>query len=515
MYRSQSGASGVRSRFTWAGRIAPSLVVAGLVLLLCATSLPAPALAYTPVGISPPPAYPPENLTSGNTTVGNHTVSNLTVDANFSVQPNDTYRAVPYTFWGVNGDAFEVFNNSTASQIRATPLEYVRWPGGRASDLYDPINNSMSLGNGLSFAPPTSEVKFVSWCKSVHCRAIMGLPGEIDNPALAKEIVSYVENTLHFHPAYWEIGNEPAQWTHFGIPWALWTPLQDSNITPAGYAKLVQSYVIAIRSVDPSAKIIGLPGVGTGAWHEADWIEATVALNGPNLSGVGIHVYPAGHDNAQTGTLAQFYASLTSPSSLSVRVPSDLAAIKAGCPSCKNIRIFATEVGSGSVGTIGTGAYGRYMSGFSQVPYLATEVVQGLNVRMANLDFYDLKSSYPGSLLKSGGTARPAYYLFSEILSQLGSKVVRSKESAPVGGFYAVATVDPTTKTLSILFTNVNTTTSIHLNLKGSGCPLGGPGDSLKWSDSTSRPVPGTWAGAIPPYWTLAPSSVLLLQFHL
>src|SRR4029077_6850449 len=109
-------------------------------------------------------------------------------------------------------------------------------------------------------------------------------PAEIDSPSTAAYDVAYTEQVLQFRPAYWEIGNEPAIWTHFQLPWSEWAPAQNLNATPVQFAQVVQRYVTAIHAVDPSAAIIGLGGVGTGAYGETPWITSTVRLNGPNLS---------------------------------------------------------------------------------------------------------------------------------------------------------------------------------------------------------------------------------------
>jgi hypothetical protein len=213
--------------------------------------------------------------------------------------------------------------------------------------------------------------------------------------------------------------------------------------------------------------------------------------------------------------LADFYGSLTGASSLAVRVPADLAAISAACPTCFKLRLFVTEIGSGSVGTTATGTYGAYMAGFDQVPYVATEAIQGLNQRgVSNLDFYDLQGVYPGALLTKSGTARPLYYLFSDLLNQLGPKIVPSTATWAAGGFYAVATVDPTTGVQTLLFTNVNTKDEVHIDLAGSGLNRTGTGVSWAWSNKTNEPTSTTWSRYVPANWTLPAVSVLLLTIH-
>ena len=128
----------------------------------------------------------------------------------------------------------------------------------------------MNATTGAASNVTTNLTSFVTWCETFGCHAILELPAEIDDPSTAAYDVSYTERVLAFHPSYWEIGNEPAIWTHFEIPWSEWNASQAQNATPEQFAQVVPAYNIAIHSVDPSAPIIGLGGVGTGAFAEAE-----------------------------------------------------------------------------------------------------------------------------------------------------------------------------------------------------------------------------------------------------
>src|SRR5579871_5396239 len=203
-------------------------------------------------------------------------------------------------FWGADVRIFSPANSTLAAGYNASGLEFVRWPGGAVADEYNLSSNRLYHALGRYITPPTSFLQFVHWCLPVRCQAIVQLPGEIGSPSTAAYLVNYIENVVGFHPAYYEIGNEPALWKHYGIPWSNWTSTQRVKVTAMGYAHLVQNYTAAIRGVDPDAQIIGLPGFGQGGYHEPTWIQDSVAVNGPNLSAVSIHVYPSGRGPAGT-----------------------------------------------------------------------------------------------------------------------------------------------------------------------------------------------------------------------
>ncbi|MCI4360101.1 MAG: hypothetical protein L3J91_00195, partial [Thermoplasmata archaeon] len=197
-------------------------------------------------------------------------------------------------FWGVNVGPNVEPSTALADALARSPARVVRFPGGASGDEFNFTAGTLTNDSGVAKPAVENLSEFSAWCRSVACEPILELPGEIDSPSTGAFYVAYAEQTLGVHPIAWEIGNEPALWSHFGVPWSGWTLAQRVTPTPSQYAQVVRAYVAAIRAVDATAPILGLPGVGTGEYQETAWINATVALNGPNLSGVAIHAYPAG-----------------------------------------------------------------------------------------------------------------------------------------------------------------------------------------------------------------------------
>jgi hypothetical protein len=416
---------------------------------------------------------------------------------------------LPPGFWGADVRPNYAMNSSTLLAYNATPLTTLRWPGGGDGDEYNYTANRLYNDNGTSFSPPTNESEFIQFCRDVHCQAILELPGEIDDPSTAAYYVEYTLRTFHFTPAYWEIGNEPAQWTHEGIPWASWNTSQARNATPGTYAQLAHAYIAAIRTVAPTASFIGLPGVGTGGYDEAVWIRATVALNGPNLSAVSIHVYPAG--GSVTGGLpteASFLADLGGHGALPYRIPIDRAAIRNGCPSCKQIRLLVTELGSGTQG----GSYARYMAGFADTLFLAAEGVQGVTLSMPVLAVYAWQSTYNGSLLTPTGAVTNSYALYTTFFEHLDPAVLNTSLTHTPGNVFAVATRNVTGTGYALLVVNANLTAAVQFGLVGSGFPVLGAGSEYTWTALHKGPNSSSWALVPPLTWTLPPSSILLLS---
>jgi hypothetical protein len=414
--------------------------------------------------------------------------------------------AMSPTFWGVNVRADQKLGNTQRSYLPSTPVKLVRWPGGNLGECYNMTANGgtglVYNDNGTSFQPPWTTAQFVSWCLSINCQAIFTVPAEIDNPAIAASFVTYVQTTLDFYPAYWEIGNEPSLWDHFGIPWSHWNTSQESWVTPTQYADAVQSYVSAMKVVNPHIRFIGLGGVGSGAYGEPSWINATVDVNGPNLTAVAIHVYPAGAGTVGESD-AKIYSSVVGNLSLLVRIPRDLAAIRSSCPSC-HIQLMVDEFNAASGNNLSA-----FMSGFQLVPYVAAELEQGICLNASSMEFWALAGGYAGSLFNSSGSARPVSTLYSALLPHLDSIVLRTSVTSALPNIYALATENTTANPgSSLLIANLNSTLSARILLTGSGFPVNSSGTVWLWNASSPAPLSQPLSKGSSSGWVLPPESV-------
>lgn len=408
-------------------------------------------------------------------------------------------------FWGVNVRADEPVPSSPLPE----GTEVVRWPGG---ELGDRLNVSADGGEGIEYndsgatEPPTETIaEFASWCETEDCAAIVTLPGEIDEPSAAAYEVWYVEQVVRFHPLYWEIGNEPGLWEHFGIPWTQWTATQQVGVAPTTFAEVVHAYIAAIRGVDPAAQFVGLGGVGSeNEANESTWIEDTVDVNGPNLSAVAIHAYPAGAGTPGESA-ASIYASLWGADGLEVRVPRDRAAISAACPSC-HIQVIVDEYNAASGATLDD-----FLEGAEVVPYDATLVEQAMTLNVTSLDFFDLQGGYGGAWISSDGSVRPVSELYSELLPRLGDEVFSGTLNRTLPTLYVEATENGSgPKGSELLLVNTNTTNPVRLSLVGSRFPYGGAVLGWNWSTDDLSPTEISWPSGAPPIVTLPPESVTI-----
>ena len=421
------------------------------------------------------------------------------------VSPNPTTQ-LSGQFWGADLRIFSPANSTVASAYNQTGLSFVRWPGGAVADDFNVTANRIYHYRGAYATPPTSIAQFASWCLSVRCQSIVQLPGEINSSSTGAYYVDYIENTVGFHPNYWEIGNEPALWHHFNVPWVNWTSTQRVKITPLGYAHVVQAYAAAIHSVDPSARILGLPGFGQGGYNEPTWIQDSVMVNGPNLSGVAIHVYPSGRGPAGTPSLSQFYRTLGGHGTLSYRIPRDRAAVAAGCGNCTNIPVFVSEMGAGSAG----GSFTAFMKSYDNVPYIGTEVLQGIELNITNIDLFALQSRFPGSLLNMSFAYTPVGVLYSTFFTQLGRGILPITTTTLTPGVRLMVAEGATPSTLALLAISTNTSTAQIVRMQGSGFPTG-PGTVIAWNASSAAPVSTFYNVTIPTSLVVPPRGILMV----
>ena len=414
-------------------------------------------------------------------------------------------RPLAPAFFGTDVRVDAPFQSTQVNELNRTVVRYVVWPGGAIADRYDAVANKLYSTSGQVSTPSSNEAQFVAGCRAIGCHVILQVPAEIDEPSVGAAMINYTIHNLSFTPDYIEIGNEPALWTHFGTPWSQWGSGTSGNATPATYAKVVQQYILAIRAVDPTAKFVGLPGVGQGASPEPSWLSATVKLNGPNLSAVGVHVYPGGSNSPSSPTLSQFFAQLSGSASLPVRIPKDRAAMAAACSGCGSLSILVTELGASGSAT----SFSSFMAGFPNVPYITTELIQGMELNLSSLDDFAFQNSYPGSWYASNGTQKPVYTLYQQILPLVGSEFVPVVLSPSTAALSVALLEDPANGSEALLVANTNTTAARTLDLSGLGL-TGNAG--LTWWNASAVSPSTVRASTVPTVFAVAPESIGLLS---
>lgn len=407
-------------------------------------------------------------------------------------------------FFGVNVQEVAVGGPALAARVNATPLTLFRFtPNGEATDQIAGLTY-----NSSGFAGPTlgfTDAEFVAWCESLHCRSEMMVPAEIDNTAIAVATVAYVEGTLGFHPTYWAIGNEPQQWTHFGIPWLDWRTSDSSTPSPLQYATEVLAYAQALRAFDPSIQLIGLESSVGGGQAKA-WLQNVSAVAGPYLAAVAYHAYPGGNGSAP-GSLAQFYSDLQNPNSFPGNYPASVGIVRAACPGC-HLQVFVDEF-DGALG----GEFKKDLVSYADAVIVAAGLIQAAREGVPHVlyfDLADLDPNLPYGMLLSGGAPRPTYLLYSEFLANLTLGQVHSSSLAGAGGGnYSLYVTSPSSASLFVVDTNL--TEGIRLSLPTAFLHVPG-GTVWSWAPGEASPVVQPFPDhPLAPTWTVPPQGMLLV----
>ena len=425
-----------------------------------------------------------------------------------SREPNGSATSPGPYFWGANVGLNVPVSNALTSAVAGTRIALVRWPGGAAGDALNYTTGVLTNASGAQYKAQMDLPAFVAWCRSVSCHALLELPGEIDDPATAASYVRYTESSLGFFPAYWEVGNEPAIWTHFGIPWSQWNASQALNATPATYAVMLHAYLAAIHRVDPAAAVLGLPGVGTGMTGEPAWIAATIAENGPELSGIGIHSYPAGATTLGNPTPEAFFANTTGPHSLAARLAIDRAVIAAADPSDPSLPICVTELGSGN----SPGGSNAYLQGYDNVPFIASELVTALSANVSQVDLSQVQTPQAGAWMDGNGTLRPLYTLYHAWLPELGPIVEPTVADLNAPGLSWTLTTNGSSGPTTLLVVNTNVSVPVDLDVAALGFGPVTPIESWSWNASGAPPIDVHLLGAPPKGWLVPPLGLLMLR---
>jgi len=119
--------------------------------------------------------------------------------------------------------------------LNSTPISVIRLGG--ATDSYDPTTqtNYVPPSHGTQYVGVQGQLVnftwFQAWCDSrtPHCQWLWFLPAEENNTTAAVHTAEYFHNVLKFVPTYWEFGNEPGAWTHYGENFTAWSTTDHST----------------------------------------------------------------------------------------------------------------------------------------------------------------------------------------------------------------------------------------------------------------------------------------------
>jgi hypothetical protein len=441
---------------------------------------------------------------------------------------NESSVRLSSNFWGTNiNNEVRMFRGETDA-VNATPARVLVWPGAMAGEDYDPIANvHYNTYNGTPTRALTNESQFVDMCRATHCISILQVPAEIDSASFAEKIVNYTEVNLSFVPAYWMIGNEPELWDHWKVPWKRWATDYTTGPTPTQFGNQVLDYVKAIRQVDNTTPILGLPASGCtcGSWTFDQWIAGVLAVTGDKIQAVAFHEYPAGWLGTGDGSLRAFYGTLQGAAGIPTRMIAARLAVQTACAGC-NVSVFISEIGA----ALSWSAYGAYAIGFSGVLSIASQMTQAMDDNLTNVDLFATELATTNSWFDPTGHARPDYSLYTQIFNHLGDEAHSVSMSGLSHTVYATDTIAPDDQyRQDLLVMNDNITHSISFTPQFAGSPGSSPVESWSWNGSihntavnqttwvepyTPVPVPYEFPEGLPGTYTLPPQSLVLFEAY-
>ncbi len=399
------------------------------------------------------------------------------------------------SFFGVvaQTNCYNCIAGDDGTYLNETPYSDIRY--GQGGDACDIVNDSFYEAGKIVSACPFSITALKQWCYSTtpHCDWYVGLPGEINSPSYAAYEANWLVHTLKFTPTYWSIGNEPESYANWNCPWTTWATCTGTP-TASEWAAEVLAYAKAIRSVDPTAKIIGIQSYDYNSPFIAKLAASPAAKY---LYAIAFHDYPPPSVSGKTDYLSL----LTSEYSATTEINYVRSEITKANASLANLPIFIGEFNGGPC---------PIPSAFDQefpdvLLYMAT-VVQSLRANLTELDYFALAND-GFSLLSTSYKPYPTGEWMKEMNSIRFGDAYNYTIAGGVGNVWSVEWADGSSDALMVV--NANTSQQLSLNV-GSNFAVGSAGHTIFWNGSASGPVVSSVT--LSQYYAIPPESILLLE---
>jgi hypothetical protein len=364
-------------------------------------------------------------------------------EEDFVLVPQGEIGAIPSGFWGANLNFYTspgYANPRLAALVNATPIRFLRLP---------------LFGTYVVNQTVTNWTQVAEFCYWISCESEMTIGGPGYNASAVEGALRGLLDGVRFHPTYLVYGNEPNLWP---------------STTGYDYALDVENFTAEVRSLDPGARVLGAeitghPGYGTSV------IENVTRLDGQNISGFGLQIYP---QIDATPTLAHFMAALQSNRSVTAEIADVRAEIRATCPGC-DLPLFIDEFNGGS-----DPAYAPERAGEPDVPFIAASVIQAWQANVSRFLIWTLAADtnykcdfglveLQGACL-ANSPVNPSYYLYSQIFSYFAQGTLYNLSLPASQGLYGVVNVEG--GNLTFLLVNANVTSPATVTL-GPGVPSG------------------------------------------
>ncbi|MCI4351840.1 MAG: hypothetical protein L3K14_00395 [Thermoplasmata archaeon] len=438
----------------------------------------------------------------GGLTIGAEAMPRTSAVAVGSIAVGGSPSPIGPAFWGLNVNPTIHFGAADVANLEKTPVTYVRYPAGLYAEEYNYTSGVMTKGDGTSFLALNPIGSFIGYCKQMGCKMILGLPLEINSSSTAAYYVTYVEHTLGYVPAYWELGNSPGSYTHFNISWSHWSTTQNSRVQPTQFALILKTFIAAVRAIDSSTPILGFGGGEVRPNGDAAWVIPMMQSDGPELAGVSVHSYAA-LPSPPNANLRDFFSLIGGPLGLPKQVAAHRLYVTQGCANCST-PVFVTE----DAPTYVSGPFYQFDAGFPGALFEAAQVTQALALGLPNVDWFEYESNFAGDWIYPPGAALSSVYtLFSQLLPTLGSIYVPTSIDGPITNVYAAVTAGP--RGSSVLVVNTNTEGTLTLDFGGMGIRPGGQLSEVYWA-SGSSPQAATFSS--PSSFPMGPLSVAVFS---
>jgi hypothetical protein len=433
-------------------------------------------LAISPyLRLTPSPNSPPQLLIPGP--IVNSTIS---VGPAIGYHPADPFYSVVFNTGGMNAATLRALG----AYFNSTPISLFRW-GGTAN--YDPTTSTVyeppAGGTGAYIAVPglqsTLNLTWMkAWCheRTQHCSWIGSLPAEQNSILAAVHAALWYHTVLGFSPTYWQLGNEPESWIHYGENWTVWSTADHSTPTALQYATMVRNYISAVRLLYPSDQFVGIEASGPGPI--VGFVATTAELNGGQVEAMAYHSYPPPVGGGSA--LDQLYASLQGPQNVTATVTLFRAAIANGCSTCSGLPVQIGEFQAGPAGAIDPLA-----TTYAGAPFLAAAIIEALRMNVSTFSPYD----NTWMVNRTTGAVLPEGLLYQRMLENMtmGTDYATTVDAPGVGGVYSLLLENGTRQ--SLLVVNTNTTASLRLALPTSSFANGTEGSYWQWGPSVPDPI--------------------------
>lgn len=402
------------------------------------------------------------------------------------------------TFW-----AADVQGNPATPQIlqflESTPIRYVR---GINLEGYDALTGLAYAKGGGTVPWTTSVPDWQSFCAALGCHMIVTLPAEVNSTAIDLADVSYLEKNYSYTPDYFALGNEPQGWANFNQPFSPTPVTTPSRLTVADAGLggwVVNREAAALDAAYPGIRLIGIQS----ATCANDLFLSSFAVEDSQTTEISsCHMYPGGAPGVSS---AQDFLASDSVTRLATDLVSTRAALAAACATCGQ-PLWVTEFNAAQ-----GGANAPYMTGWPEVPFLAAQFVQLVEIGEPMFSFFEVACSGSAfDLLGAGCSYTPAAYLYTDVFDQFRSTSMETATfSGSLPGLYLLEGSSAAGTSLLI----VNTNTRIQAQVTGVGTfPVLGGVTAVAGAPGGSFHSQTYGPGSVPTSWSVPPEGVLLLN---